>query len=277
MRLNEMLNAMYQPHFNELMARLEDDGFIDHVQPPFQLGLMREESGKIAEGDETWYTKADLKVMIFGKEVHEWDPKLENNEKIQSDDLVEAYEQFYSKNYCDQFFRIDSDCRLSKSPFFRTGFNGLMDGVNERLEKLYPEKKAAFLWNNISKLSTRKGRSRKVNDCIHQYELKYYHIIPKEIELLRPDIVIFLTGFGSPYDSYIHENFTVESISAVGDISTNDAIKLKLSEVPLAYKTHHPGTTSVGGRGLNDAERWKHYNAILDDIAENFNRIKGLE
>lgn len=72
MVLNEQLSNMYQPYFNELIAHLKSDGLVDKVQPPFLLGLNREKEGKVSIGDETWYTQADLKVMIFGKEVHEW-------------------------------------------------------------------------------------------------------------------------------------------------------------------------------------------------------------
>lgn len=83
--------------------------------------------------------------MVFGKEVHEWGwPKLEDGAQLISDDLVEAYEMFYSENYRDTFFLTDSNSKLSKSPFFRTGFNGLMDGINERLKKVYSEKKLLF-------------------------------------------------------------------------------------------------------------------------------------
>lgn len=178
MVLNEQLSNMYQPYFNELIAHLKSDGLVDKVQPPFLLGLNREKEGKLSIGDETWYTQADLKVMIFGKEVHEWGwPKLENGTQLGSDDLVEAYEVFYSENYRDTFFLTDGNSKLSKSPFFRTGFNGLMDGINERLKKVYPGKRAAFLWNEISKLSTMEGRSRKVDDpMIHQCELDYFHL-----------------------------------------------------------------------------------------------------
>lgn len=278
MALNEQLNNIYQPYFNELITHLKNDKLIDKVQPPFLLGLNREKDGNVSVGDETWYTQANLKVMVFGKEVHEWGwPKLEDGAQLISDDLVEAYEMFYSENYRDTFFLTDSNSKLSKSPFFRTGFNGLMDGINERLKKVYSEKKVAFLWNEISKLSTREGRSRKVHDSIHRYETDFFHVIPQEIELLKPDIIIFLTGFGEPYDQYIHENFHIQSTSSVDNISINDVIKMELKEVSLAYKTHHPGTTNVAGHSLKDAERWNHYNAILDDIAANFNKIQGLQ
>ena len=169
---------------------------------------------------------------------------------------------------------IDTDAHLSKSPFFRTGFNGLIeDGINERLKKQYPGKRAAYLWNEISKLSTTEGISRKVSSHIHEYERKYFHVIPKEIELLKPDIVIFFTGFDGSYDSYIRENFNVEATLSVGNISTNDAVRLNLQGIPLAYKTHHPGVTAIAGNGLTNAEKWNHYNAILDDIAANFKTI----
>lgn len=278
MKLNDKLSEMYQPHFDALVEQLKNDKIIDEVQPLFLLGLNREEKGSISIGDETWYTQADLKVMVFGREVHEWGwPNPENNDKLQSDDLVEAYEKFYSANYSGKCFLTDSESKLGKSPFFRTGFNGFMYGINKLLKNKYTNKKMAFLWNEISKLSSVEGISRRVGTSIHQYELDYFHVIPKEIELLKPDIVIFLTGFGEPYDGYIRENFTIRSTSGIGNISMDDVVKLDLEEVPLAYKTHHPGATIVRGRGFTDEEKWEHYNAILGDIAANFDKVKELK
>jgi hypothetical protein len=71
MKVNEQLMNMYEPLFNELIKHLEADGVKDTVLPPFLLGIERFENGN-KSGNEDWYTKADLKVMFFGRETHEW-------------------------------------------------------------------------------------------------------------------------------------------------------------------------------------------------------------
>ena len=48
-----------------------------------------------------------------------------------------------------------------------------------------------------------------------------------------------------------------------------DAVaKLDIEGISLAYKTYHPTATKDGDRGITDAEKWKYYHAILDDIKE---------
>lgn len=277
MTVNEQLMNMYEPLFNELIKHLEADGVKDTVLPPFLLGIERFENGN-KSGNEDWYTKADLKVMFFGRETHEWGwPELDPGEKLSSDDLVEAYEQFYGTNYRDKFFLVDTENRLSKSPFFSTGMNGFMSGIVERLEKAYPSKRAAFIWNEISKLSSANGTA--ADSTAHELEKKYFHVIPSEINILKPDVIIFLTGFKDKYDGYIRENFDEESgYPLIGSeplpgVDENDAMKLNIKGIPLAYKTHHPQATHVNNKPIDGAERWKHYNAILNDIKAHFGEI----
>lgn len=280
--LNEQLGTLYESKWAALKEKLATGRF--DVQPPFLLGLaLEKEVGKGYTYDE-WYANADLRVMIFGKEPHVWgwptgeDGKTIPMEKLLTDDFVESYERFYSDNYLEDeiggtCFLTDSEYKLNKSPFFRIGFNGIMSGIHEILKDEYPGKRVAYLWNNITKFSTNSGDS--INSPTYQLEKDYFHVIPKEIELLKPDIVLFFTGFAEKkYDNYIRDNFTVEKEpTLLGNQSAQDVVKLHLAEVPLSYKTHHPGVTKAHGQKMGDEIKWKHYNAILADIKENLNSI----
>ncbi|MST84756.1 hypothetical protein [Hallella mizrahii] len=282
MTVNEVLCNAYEPRFNNLLEHLEKDGIKSQVQPPFLLGIERftEEGNKT--GNEEWYTNANLKVMFFGRETHIWGW---DEESSVSDGCVEQYEKFYGRNYREVndgnkrgvFFLVDSEDKLSKTPFFATGLNGIMSGIEERLKEVCPDKHAVYLWNNISKLSSANGTS--ASTTAHEYEKKYFHVIPSEINILKPDVIIFFTGFDAKYDEYINENFNDESgypligSETLQGVDESDVVKLNIKGIPLAYKTHHPQTTHVNNKTIDGAERWKHYNAILDDIKAHLGEI----
>ncbi len=266
--LTEQLAELYQPKWEALRQQLDTQGI--KIQSPFMLGVALEHDNQGGYVDEGWWTDADLKVMVFGQEPLDWPlPILTDGSQAQSDDFVELYQRFYSDNYKDgQYFLKDTDNHLAKNNFFNVGFNGIMSGIKESiLDKSYPNKRVAYLWNNISKLST--GGRNGVSPEIHELEKEYFHVIPQEIEILKPDVLIFFTGPGkNVYYNYILENFNIQgdpSPLAGNDI---DAVsKLNIEGISLAYKTYHPAANIKG------EERWGHYHAIIDDINKNIDNI----
>lgn len=266
--LTKQLANLYEPKWNELKQQLDAQNI--KVQSPFMLGVALEHNNQGGYVDESWWTDADLKVMVFGQEPLNWPmPILDDGSQVQSDDFVELYQRFYSDNYKGEYFLTDSDNHLAKNKFFSMGFNGIMSGIKDFvLGEQYSDKKVAYLWNNISKLSV---GGRKGVDCgIHNLEKEYFHVIPQEIEILKPDVLIFLTGPGqNTYYSYIQDNFNVKGSPIPLAGNDIDAVaKLDIEGISLAYKTYHPTATKDGDRGITDAEKWKYYHAILDDIKE---------
>ena len=146
-----------------------------------------------------------------------------------------------------------------------------MSGIKEIL-KDFPGKRVSLIWNEISKLSKRKGEGGEaVNAFEHSIEKKCFHVIPEEIKILRPDIVVFLTGpKEAKYCDYIRENFNIigESIALSG-LPIDDIAKLQLEGVKLAYLTHHPGYSPKDANAFH----WQLYNAILADIKENIDKL----
>ena len=271
--LTKQLANLYEPKWNELKQQLDAQDI--KVQAPFMLGVALEHNNQGGYVDESWWTDADLKVMVFGQEALNWPiPVSDDGTQIQSDDFVELYQRFYSDNYKGQYFLTDSDNHLAKNKFFSMGFNGIMSGIKDFvLDKQYPDKKVAYLWNNISKLSL--GGRDGVYQKIHELEEKYFHVIPQEIEILKPDVLIFLTGPGqNKYYGYIRENFTVNgSPKPLAGNDVNAVAKLDIEGISLAYKTYHPTATKDGDKGITDAEKWKYYHAIFDDMKERLDDI----
>lgn len=211
--LNEQLEALYDAKFPQLVEHLEAAG--TRVKGPFLLGTHRwNEKKDCFEEDESWYTEADLKVMIIGKETNHWNLLFSDDGKLKfidgkplvAGDFMESYQRFYGDNY--QEYGTVGEFNVSKSPFFNKGVNGIMSQLrDEILDIEYPGKRAACIWNNISKLSTADGKA--VNATTHEIEHEYFHVIPEEVNILKPDIVLFFTGFHEEYERYIHENFNL--------------------------------------------------------------------
>lgn len=289
--LSDQLTTIYNKHWKNLMDQLDANGLRDKLQCPFLISLYRSgqkgeerEKAKNADPDcwyakkadaehEEWYTKADLKIMFFGREPNWWKRYNEEGETIDVGDLTAVYEDFLDDNYNAEEGYFFHEGISSGNRFLRLGVNGIMYGVREIL-KDYPNKRVSMIWNEISKLSKRKGNGGEaVGQNIHNIERKYFPVISEEVKITKPDIIIFLTGAeDSKYNAYIRENFNIIGDPiALSNLSTNDVEKLQIEGIKLSYITHHPGY-SPKGESTNDFH-WRFYNAILADIKENIDKL----
>ena len=62
--LTKQLANLYEPKWNELKQQLDAQNI--KVQSPFMLGVALEHNNQGGYVDESWWTDADLKVMVFG-------------------------------------------------------------------------------------------------------------------------------------------------------------------------------------------------------------------
>lgn len=280
--LSEQLTELYRKEgkWEGLMEQLEANGLKDRLQCPFLISLYRsglkgeEEREKAKKADpswylkketpehEEWYTKADIKIMFFGKEPHRWEKGMEVG------DLMAAYEDFLDDKYVVEgssgYFSEDE---IKNSLIFKFAINGIMLCMRDDVLQPYPGKRVSMIWNNISKLSTLEGKP--VNKQVHEIERNYFHVIPEEVRILKPDILIFFTGPGQDrYYKYIKENFTIAGEpSALGNLPVHDVAKLPIKEATLAYKTYHPNAK------ISYKRHWDNYRAILADIKENIDKL----
>ena len=270
MSLTKQLEECYNEVWDKFESEKTKAGL--RIQNPFLLSVNRYKDGKTDDDgeaipDEEWYTKADLRVCFFGKEAGLLDGGVqrENPQEI----MGNVYEDFYAAYYREEkeglvtYFSQDG----MKSPFFRVGCNGIMSEITERFKKSHPGKRAAYLWNNISKFSTPEGGA--VDALTHQVERDCFHVIPREAQILQPDVLIFFTGPGeNTYYQYIRENFEMDGgLEPLANLPVDEVAKLNLKEVKLAYKTYHPQASISGER------RWAHYHAIIDDIMNHIDEI----
>lgn len=277
--LSEQLTELYNEKWSDLMEKLEANGLRNKLQCPFLISVLRSgqkkeerekeknfdpdwHSKQTTPGHEEWYTKADIKIMFFGQEPHGWEKDLDVG------DTMAAYEDFLDDKYVVEgnsgYFNEDE---VGNTRMFSFAINGIMSCMRDDILQTYPDKKVSMIWNNISKLSTFEGAP--VDSFTHEIEHEYFHVIPKEVEILKPDILIFFTGpRENKYYKYIQENFTMDGEPLpLANLAVHDVARLPIKEVALAYKTHHPNSR------ISDKQHWDNYGAILADIKENIDKL----
>lgn len=183
MKLNDQLAELYSKNWSELEMKAKSTANITH---PLLIKVNEEK-----------YLESDIKVMIFGQETDGWHgefPREENPSTVER--LMSAYESYY--------YGVKNK---SKRPFWN---NRNFKYFENKITKHFKEKNknVAFLWNNISKIGkTSRGRA---TGNIRELELKYLKVIEDEIEILKPDIVIFSTGVSR--DKHIEDAFGRENV-----------------------------------------------------------------
>lgn len=116
------------------------------------------------------YYNSDKRIMIIGQETNRWAGEMYGKYEIQTPENL--------MNLNDIFVNIDSDY---KSPFWNF--------IND-LQKLISDIKIVV--NNIVKIGKKHGRG--CDDNINNLTLQHFNILSEEIKILKPDILIFLTG-----------------------------------------------------------------------------------
>jgi hypothetical protein len=168
------------------------------------------------------WSEAKIKVMVFGQETNYWGGEV-SNEAIFSNEvekLMNIYEEFYLKD------------NMYASPFWNT-FREIRNAISKT------NSSTSFIWNNIVKIGRRGiGYIPEVRDLTN----KYFDVIPGEIDILKPNIIIFLSG--PNYDNSISEvfgNFTLEPL--IIDKSSRQLAIIKFEIYPFlqCFRTYHPG------------------------------------
>ena len=178
------------------------------------------------------YAKADLKVMFFGQETNEWNGVFEEYADLES--VLAVYEDFYLKRGYEQYGK----------PFWNFIRN---------LKSTQSTKKIGYIWNNVLKIG--KSESGTPQQGLINYTIDYFNVIPQEIEILKPNVLLFLSGH--TYDDHIRKTIGNFSIVPIDGFSTNELCILKFDNitVDLAIRTYHPGYLQrLGERRMNITE-----------------------
>lgn len=194
-------------------------------------------------GDDE-YDKADVRVMIFGQETNDWygtfNPNADKDEEIER--ISKLYKNFL---YVNQPY---------KSQFWN-GFNLF----KKMLEKKFPDKNIRYIWNNVVKI----GKARQKGfppDYIYNVEQTYFRVLDNEINILKPHIILFLTG--PNYDNYIKDKLVKIHFKQISPFTSRKIAELDINGVNFAFRTYHPNYLYRQGKGAIN----QFFQTIIDKI-----------
>lgn len=195
----DRLINLYGRHLPDLYEALQS--VVNNVEltkkPALPLLLCPINDGKDWKG-------ADLRIMVFGRETNNW-----NNPG-------KKYFNFNLKDSTDVLAEIEALQEIYNA-YFNFG-DGKTSRFNQRgperfiskLQFAIPGKRIEYLWNNICKIGV--GNPDGSGKCcgltpkyIYDIEIANFNVVKEEIEILKPDVVIFMTGreLGNVGDRYI--------------------------------------------------------------------------
>lgn len=170
------------------------------------------------------YFAADWKVMIFGQETNDWEGLFPHENGVAH--LLKTYSDFYNSNYC-------------YSPYDGQFWNGVSKIKKALAEKLKDSGKAtSVIWNNLIKIGKAKAKGAP-SEAILKFEDAWFDVISFEISVLKPNIVIFLSG--PNYDKYINRIFSDVSFESINERGKRQLARVKSNRLPIdSIRTYHP-------------------------------------
>lgn len=209
------------------------------------------------------WEQANITVMVFGRETNDWKDGQNkpgyNFELNNSDDVrkeINLIQDIY-EGYCE--YATDAD----KSSFTKNGFDTFLKMLKAGFENI----KIEAMWNNLSKVGLAnsnpcgKGGSRgMVPDPIYHCVMEHFNVVKKEIDILKPDVIIFMAGRGADNKGYI-ENIFSEGVK-YEPLEVDGVERVILPGInSLAYKiSRHPS------QGYSNEQRDTEFSAIISDI-----------
>ena len=229
--MNKKLLELYSSKWHQYVARIKPflDKTANEVVPANPLLLYIH--------DEDAYQNADIRLMVFGQETNSW----YDEKKVTIEGIQNLYKGFFCEGKC-----------WSYGGHFWNGVNRFLLMLQEK----FPGKKIELIWNNIVKVG-RQGDKGFPSAEIYEIERKFFQVIPGELNILKPDIALFLTG--PNYDSIMEDNFGKMMQKKVSSFQQRELSKLELLGVPYVFRTYHPNYLF-----RNDINRY--FSKIIDQI-----------
>lgn len=184
------------------------------------------------------YINSDLKVMVIGQETDGWFGYF-NETQPSIEKLMDGY--------YDYFYKISKNGKKRSKRAFWNNKNFEFFEKSIKVEG----KSVQFIWNNISKIGGT-GRGKPKRD-IWELEKSTFDVIRGEIEILKPDLIIFTTGSRDNYIKFHCGNETkfISKLYFEGNVladKTNNLIaEVKMQHFPntCAVRVQHPNRRAL--------------------------------
>jgi len=205
--MNEKLIELYKSNWtklsNELNLIISDKNYSQKPTNPLLLSI-----------DENIYLKSDIKVLFLGQETNDWG----NNFNGNIEETLEIYDDFYNSKYALN----------SYGGHFWNGINRFI----ELMEKKFVEKKVSYTWSNVVKIGASGRDQNHPENYIYKIELDNFKVLEKELDILKPDIILFVSG--PNYDSNIEKNLEGVTFSNCNStFSKRQLAKLKYKDLKM--------------------------------------------
>lgn len=179
MTINEELKKLYERHFDRAVKAIPKD---EKISSPLLIKIREEK-----------YKKSDKKVMIVGQETFGWQKEF-GSKPIE--DLMAEYDSYLNNNIRGR----------DKRAFWKA-----FHDFEKKLKTHYKGEQLYFFWDNIVKVG--RANSKGMTKGIRDFEREYFSVFSQEVEILKPDIVIFLTGPDRDNDiKYNFNNITFDKL-----------------------------------------------------------------
>lgn len=198
-----------------IMSTLKDiyqtywDGYIENIRNNNSI----EPANPFLIVEPTDYRDKAVKVMICGQETQGWGNEFDA---------------------CPESATVNAILRLYAGFVNGGGYNSPYWQFINSLKRACPN--IGFVCNNIVKIGRKHGPG--CDDRINELTLKYFPVIPEELNILKPDVILFLTG--PNYDWRIRKTIGDFKTRQVDHIKKFDEIIFDNSSLPRAFRCYHP-------------------------------------
>jgi hypothetical protein len=201
------------------------------------------------------YEQADIKLLVFGQETGGWPaggnpPPYSSN--ITIEDVLKKYDDFFNLKKCYGW-----EDYLG----FWTGIEKFIETFKNKIFELNNKINVDYLWNNIVKMGLYNNGTgyQRFPSPFYEKIIKQYlnNIIPREVEILKPDYIIFFYGnnyneekpfyerkengsFDYPYDDVLDDIFGKPKRSDISKFFQNQLCEIIIPNVKKSFKTYHP-------------------------------------
>ena len=189
------------------------------------------------------FENSKIKVMILGQENNKWEGTF--NGDLQRS--LDTYSEFYDGKY---FYHKGQ---------FKNHFNLLVDLLKEHFDN----ESIGIFWSNVIKV----GKSEDKNlppEYILNTTINEFNVLEGEIEIIKPDIIFFLSG--PDYDKHIKSQINDLKVKNYKDYSLKEVAQLEIPNVKYAFRTYHPTKMNFLGK--------EKYKKIYSDLISELKHIR---
>ena len=215
------LNNLYSVYLSKLIDDEKFNSYLskDAINSPLLIG---------ADVERGNYYESDIKILFVGKENNGWFGLGERNNKKTDINDKEKYLQDL----------VDYYCQFNLGEKYKTPFFTFMDILIGKFKET--NLNVGVLWSNLLRIDCGNDLKKEIID------IDKNQILIKEIEILNPDLVLFLTG--PNYDNYLNDTFVGVRKISIENKGLREICMLKHADLPLkALRVYHPDYYSILG------------------------------